>query len=475
MSKKRLVAFVISFTLGMSCLTANGQGRTDLDGESNVTQSALPVGEVSMLIGRAFLSNESEREALLNRGDFLYEGNIIRTSSSGHVHIRFRDEAVMSVRPSSELHIVTYRFDENHPENSIVKFDLVQGTARAVSGGAAESARDRFRLNTPIAAIGVRGTDFVVSATQNSIMAVVNDGAIVVSPFSAQCAAQGIGPCEQNGVELESGSMQILEFDTTMNAPQLVPVLASGQEAQQISEIFSGVVARNETFGDGYQQDLEIAPQPEDEASASVKEVVAESVTSLDLGANASRQAPYQTGYTPADQVDTQTLRNRQLVWGRFANGKDNLERLTLPMSEAAQGRNITVGGNFEYFLFRPEVGEVRVKANLGKVGFSLMSAQAYFKEGKKVTPVAVSGGNLMIDFNENVFQTSLDLYHMQLGEARLNSAGRIYDGGYFHFRDGDSRIVGAVSLDGRESGYFFDFFNWNGLLQGITLWDAGN
>ena len=79
------------------------------------------------------------------------------------------------------------------------------------------------------------------------------------------------------------------------------------------------------------------------------------------------------------------------------------------------------------------------------------------------------------MDFNSNVFQTSLDLYHMQLGEASLSSPGRIYDGGYFHSRSGDSRIVGAVSLDGQESGYFFDFFNWNGLLQGITLWDAGN
>ena len=86
-----------------------------------------------------------------------------------------------------------------------------------------------------------------------------------------------------------------------------------------------------------------------------------------------------------------------------------------------------------------------------------------------------MAGGNLVIDFNKNVFETSLDLYHMQLGAASLNSFGKLYDGGYFHSRDSGSRIVGAVSLDGDESGYFFDFFNWDGLLQGITLWDARN
>ena len=166
-------------------------------------------------------------------------------------------------------------------------------------------------------------------------------------------------------------------------------------------------------------------------------------------------------------------MRERQLVWGRFAEGKGNLERLTLPFSEAARGRDVTVGGNFEYFLFRPESGEKQVQEGLGEVGFSLTSAQAYFKRGEDVSQVAVSGGELAIDFNKNLFETSLDLYHMQLGGARFSSSGQLYDGGYFHSRDGRSRTVGAVSLNGEEAGYFFDFFKWDGLVQGITLWDA--
>ena len=84
-----------------------------------------------------------------------------------------------------------------------------------------------------------------------------------------------------------------------------------------------------------------------------------------------------------------------------------------------------------------------------------------------------VSKYDMLIDFNQNLFETSLDLYHMQLGGASFSSSGRLYDGGYFHSRDGQSRTVGAVSLDGEESGYFFDFFNWDGLVQGISLWDA--
>ncbi len=465
--------------LSVMCLVfvhqAFAQDLNETDNEGAGSFDHLPVGQVSLVIGKAIVFSEHTGREELSRGYFLREGDTIRTESNGHVHAKFRDGAVMSVRPSSELRIVTYRYDEENPEASTIKFDLIEGTARTVSGMAAKSARDRFRLNTPIAAIGVRGTDFVVSTTTNSLMALVNEGAIVVTPFSSQCVAQGIGPCGSNGVELDGGSMQILEFDSSMNLPQLVPVLARGQEAQQVVEIFGGVAARNLGFNEAYEADVTITTQSEEEANGTVKEVVGESVTSIQLGVDAQKQAPYGTGFTPSTQLDSVELKDRQLVWGRFADGKGQFERLTLPFSEAAQGRNVTVGGNFEYFLFRPESGEVQVQKGLGEVGFGLSSAQAYFKKGLSVTPVAVSGGDLHIDFNRNSFETSLDLYHMQLGEVNFSSRGRIYGGGYFHARDQGSRIVGAVSLDGDESGYFFDFLNWDGLVQGITLWDASS
>ena len=448
-------------------------GQSMPDGEDLAALEAPSVGSVTMVIGRANLYSQLYGEIRISRGQTLREGDTIRTESSGHVHVRFEDNAILSVRPSSELEIVAYQFDENNPGNSQIKLNLIEGTARAVSGEAAKAAKERFRLNTPIAAIGVRGTDFVVSTTPNSMMALVNEGSIVVSPFSAECVAQGIGPCDANGVELDGGSMQIIEFDSDMSVPQLIPVLTRGQDAQQVAEIFSGVAARNKNFNEQFEAEVEIATQADDEANATVKELVGESVTSIDLGVDAQSQAPYGTGYTPGVQAVSADLQNRQLVWGRFAEGKGEFERLTLPFPEAAQGRNVTVGGNFEYFLFRPESGEVQVKSGLGEIGFSLSSAQAYFKEGSSITPVAVAGGGLVIDFNKNVFETSLDLYHMQLGAASLRSAGKLYNGGYFHSRDAGSRIVGAVSLDGKESGYFFDFFNWDGLLQGITLWDA--
>jgi hypothetical protein len=465
--------FVLSLIFfGILVNAAPGQDGVAQDNES----TAPTVGEVSLVIGKAFLDSSDKLRARIRIGDFVREGDSIRTESTGHVHVRFIDDAVLSVRPSSELEILAYRFDEVNPQNSLVKLNLVEGTARTVSGEAAKTAKERFRLNTPIAAIGVRGTDFVISTTSNSLKALVNDGSIVVAPFSNQCLQSGTGPCNFNSVELDGGSMQILEFDSEMTQPRLVPILAADQDAAQFEGILGTLAAAPQAADRGV---VELAgASSEDEGSSlsggiTDRDVVTESITSVDVGDSVKNKAPYSTGFTPEFQYTPDQLRRRQLVWGRFADGKGNLERLTLPLSEASEGRNVSIGANFEYFLFRPEQGEAQVKSGLGEVGFSLASAQAYFKAGDQISPVVVSKGDLTMDFGSNTFETSLDLYHMQQGDARFTAFGKIYDGGYFYMRNDQSSIVGAVSLEGQESGYFFDFSNWEGLVQGLTLWDA--
>ena len=71
-------------------------------------------------------------------------------------------------------------------------------------------------------------------------------------------------------------------------------------------------------------------------------------------------------------------LRDRQLVWGRYADTPLATDRLALGFKEASSERRISVG-NFEYGLFRSELGPRRVASDLGLVGFQLTSAQAVF------------------------------------------------------------------------------------------------
>ena len=69
--------------------------------------------------------------------------------------------------PNSTLLIEQYDYDPSMPEGSAVKLNLEEGVARAISGDAAKGAKEISRL-TPVAAIGVRGTDFAVGASANT-------------------------------------------------------------------------------------------------------------------------------------------------------------------------------------------------------------------------------------------------------------------------------------------------------------------
>jgi hypothetical protein len=194
------------------------------------------------------------------------------------VHIRFVDQALVSVRPDSLLEIVQYDFLVDRPGNTSIKFNLQEGVTRAISGQGASSARERFRLNTPIAAIGVRGTDFVVSASPQSVRAAVNEGTIVMAPFSSECRVDTFGPCLANAIALTESSLQILEIRRAGGVPELLPATLERNPEMMSDEVALALAAREQ------------AP-PADEKTAGT-EIFLENVTSMRVQQVVATAAP---------------------------------------------------------------------------------------------------------------------------------------------------------------------------------------
>jgi hypothetical protein len=437
-------------------------------------ESAALVGTVSLVLGKATIESGSGKlSRIVKPGSQVRVHDQIVTSTNGHVHIRFVDDALVSVRPDSRLEITRYDYDPARPALSAVKFDLIEGVTRAISGKAAKAARQRFRLNTPIAAIGVRGTDFTVSVKAGSTRALVNEGSIVLAPFSEDCRADAFGPCDTNSIELSSAAMEVIELDGSTPLPRLVPAT----DAQNMTAMRTGV-----------QQAIR-SSQGADEASsveangARVEEVSAVLVTNSailvtdnaasDL-ADAASLLPSQPEFTPEQAIVIADVADRQLIWGRYSHVELNngQERITLALDEARNGREVTVG-NFDYALFRSENGSKRLDIGLTVVSFGLSSAQAFYNSSSGVVAMEVGGGTLDIDFQENSFATLLNLNHSLTGELEFVASGRLFDGGYFHSRTESQRIAGAVSLDGSEAGYFFEQQLLQGDIQGLTLWNS--
>ena len=403
------------------------------------------IGKVTLSIGSSEVQRSGRNETL-SKGTDIAAGDIIRTTASGHVHIRFIDGALVSVRPGSTLHVQEYRYSPDKPEDSLVKFYLENGTVREISGHAAQSARERFRLNTPLVAIGVRGTDFVTQANDHGAVVLVNQGAIVLTPLDGACSAAGFGSCQTDRSRELSSQMNgmALVYRPTATEPVLQPV-KSLKGTDQITPLLM-------------QEHLSNANPS---------------------GSSGSSGTSGSTGSAVADSRSPESVLNvlaskNSLVWGRWARDPRLDETLTVAFAQAMSGRQVTMGDGY-YFLFRDENTPNLLERTSGNVNFNLQnSSAAYRNTGNDYTPASVTSGKLGIDFTHHTFQTQLALNTAEVGAQTLTASGTLDPKtGLFMAAPGasDAHVAGAVALDTKQAGYLFSKPLGNGMLIGATLW----
>lgn len=422
-----------------------------------------PIGEVSLVLGRAWLETLDSRGSIhkvpVQVGTSIHESDRLVTESNGHVHIRFIDEALVSVRPDSRLEVARYRYNPEYPQQSAIRLNLEEGVTRSISGQGASAARERFRLNTPIAAIGVRGTDFVVSATGGSVRAQVNEGAIIMAPFSSECSAEAFGPCLANAVELSDSALYIAEIDGGGAAPRLMTAQLDSDSELILRDEESGVAGTG-AADDGADE------------KANALGLLLENVTSRRVAEVAQDVADRPIPITPETPWVADVAREREMTWGRFGDGAGSLERISVVSADARPDREVTISANGEYILYRDQPGRAPDVRNMGAVSFDLANAQAFYQPDQRVFAMAVEGGALDIDFNSGQFATRLDLEHALTGSVRFTAVGDVTSAGYFFSRSDSERVAGAISASGAEAGYFFEKQLEGGNISGLTLWD---
>lgn len=100
-------------------------------------------------------------------GTHLQASDVVKTGADGSVGITMTDNSLLSAGPSSVLALDRYDFDST---TNAGHFDasLRKGTLAVVSGRLVQQSPDAMTVRTPSAILGVRGTEFVVSAGDGS-------------------------------------------------------------------------------------------------------------------------------------------------------------------------------------------------------------------------------------------------------------------------------------------------------------------
>ncbi len=418
------------------------------------------VGQVSLLIGEARVVHADGSREALRRGATIWVGDRVETSANGHVHVRFIDNAAVSVRPESVLEVQAYRYDAAQPQSNEVRLRVEQGTSRSISGAATELDKTRFRLNTPIAAIGVRGTDFIVQTDARGVRATVSDGTIIVGALGGTCTPQSLGPCGGAEARVLSAEMgrQMAEVRPGDRAARIVP--AAGQALAAASPGAEERVAARTAAETTARSAGQLAAEP--------------SPSALLRGNDRAAAALLTIAAANAPDLNRASDPNGQLIWGRWSVSPISDDKLAVPFSIASTGRHITVADDVGgLFRTNDSANPSRLLSDslVSKVDFRLSRASATFEAGGKTELASVDGGTLSLDFAHRTFATALALSSASVGKAELRMGGDVRADGTFAVKDLDQRLAGAVTLDGKEAGYLFERNVGGGLFRGRTLW----
>ena len=125
-----------------------------------VASASSPIGLVKVTEGTATVQRGDETLPA-RLGLALEEGDILRTGADGRMGVVLRDDTRLSLGPESEIRIDRFLFAPAKGHLALV-VKMARGIMAFISGNIAKLSHDAVRVETPVAIVGVRGTQFLV-------------------------------------------------------------------------------------------------------------------------------------------------------------------------------------------------------------------------------------------------------------------------------------------------------------------------
>ncbi len=131
---------------------------TDL---ANTDVSGEAIGQVVSVNQRAVAIDHANQQRPLAVSDHIYPGDAITTAENSRVSIRMLDNAEIHLQPTSRLMLERYQYNPDTQRGNAV-LTLVKGGFGTTSGLLGTHQPDAVTVNTAVATVGIRGTQFAL-------------------------------------------------------------------------------------------------------------------------------------------------------------------------------------------------------------------------------------------------------------------------------------------------------------------------
>jgi hypothetical protein len=123
--------------------------------------AGLKAGTITHLSGPLLARKADGSTRILSINSVVELGDTIVTEKKTYARIKFTDDGEVVLRPDTQFRVSSYNFNQEAPKKDSAVFNLVKGGIRSITGLIGKRGdQDSYKLETPTAVAGVRGTTY---------------------------------------------------------------------------------------------------------------------------------------------------------------------------------------------------------------------------------------------------------------------------------------------------------------------------
>lgn len=156
----------------------------------------------------------------LQLGDAVYVGETVRASVSGEALLKTDDSGYMAVRPTAAF--LVEKFAANHNGSDHISIRMFQGGLRLLTGWIGKLNAKGYKVSTPTATVGIRGTDHEPYVITKEMVATLSQPAGTYDKVnSGGTTLEAYG----NGVEINPGKVGFVRLPLPKNSRALITLV----------------------------------------------------------------------------------------------------------------------------------------------------------------------------------------------------------------------------------------------------------
>ncbi|MPQ77239.1 FecR domain-containing protein [Hydrogenovibrio sp. JE_KL2] len=205
------------------------------------TPTFASIANVSAIKGDAVILR-GDQKLPIHLGDAIEEKDQIKTSNETKVQIIFKDRTIVTIGKNTLFSVPEYVYGD--AKTSKVEFKLSKGVFKSMTGKIGEIAKQRFKIKTATATIGIRGTIYIVRVQGDKTQLSTLDGATYMQ-LNSNGAVYDVPAGKSLDYDAKSGSVSVKDLTIKTVMIQTDPPQS---EKDQLSD---AIEAQTDDVGNG--------------------------------------------------------------------------------------------------------------------------------------------------------------------------------------------------------------------------------